>query len=73
MVKKPIYYFDPKKNALLIKQRQISFEEIITILETNGAVDIVDHPHPERYPAQKMYVVEVNHYMYLVPFDKSRK
>ena len=65
---KPVYNFNPEKNAWLIEMRGISFEEIITVLESKGAIDIVEHPNLSKYPHQKMYIVELHDYVYLVPF-----
>ena len=72
MKSKIIYYFDPKKNALLANKRGISFEEVISILEKTGPIDVVSHPNTERYPKQKMYVIEIDSYIYLVPFIKEK-
>ncbi len=68
-----IFDFDPEKNAQLIKERCISFEEIISILEGVGPLDIIEHPNPSKYSHQKMYVLEVNEYIYLVPFVEDDK
>jgi hypothetical protein len=66
-----IYDFDPEKNAKLIELRGISFEEIITALGTEKMLDIIIHPNPVKYPKQKMYVLELNDYVYLVPFIEN--
>lgn len=62
------YNFDPEKNQKLIKSRHISFEEVIAVLETKGPLDVLERPNAERYSHQKMYVVELYEYAYLVPF-----
>lgn len=67
MEDKIIYDFDPNKNAWLIENRHISFEEIITVLETIGPIDVLNHP-AEKYAHQKIYVIEIDDYAYLVPF-----
>lgn len=72
MKRKLIYCFDPQKNALLISKRGISFEEVISILEKHGPIDLINHPNIERYPKQKMYVIEIDLYIYLVPFVKEK-
>lgn len=72
MKSKSIYYFDPKKNALLIKERGVSFEEIIAILEEKGPIDVIHHPNKKKYPNQEIYVVEIDTYIYLVPFIKEK-
>ncbi len=64
----PIYIFSPAKNLKLINERNISFEEIISAIEDNQIVDILEHPNQEKYTDQKIYVVSVKEYVYLVPF-----
>ncbi|WP_232048144.1 hypothetical protein [Rickettsia conorii] len=31
-------------------------------------MDIIEHPNPNKYSKQKMYIVKFNEYAYLVPF-----
>ncbi len=64
----PIYVFSPEKNLTLIKERSISFEEIIAAIGNNQILDIVDHPNQKKYGNQKIYVIYVKKYVYLVPF-----
>jgi len=68
MQKTKIYNFDADKNVKLIETRNISFEEIIIALGTEKLLDIIIHPNKIKYPNQKMYVIELNEYVYLVPF-----
>lgn len=67
-MKKTTYEFSIEKNQWLINERHISFDEIVAALENEQALDIIDHPNNDKYSHQKMYVVEVNNYVYLVPF-----
>jgi uncharacterized DUF497 family protein len=62
------YTFSSDKNHKLIQERGISFEEMISSIEEGYLHDIVEHPYTQKYAHQKMYVVEVNRYIYLVPF-----
>ena len=62
------YTFDPQKNKKLIELRGISFEEIISILENKGPIDIVKNPSDKKYFHQRIYVIELHSYVYLVPF-----
>ena len=64
----PIYVFSPEKNLSLIKERIITFEEIIAAIGNNQILDIVDHPNQKKYGNQKIYVIYVKKYVYLVPF-----
>jgi uncharacterized DUF497 family protein len=66
------YNFDPEKNKKLIELRNISFEEIIVALESAGLLDVIMHPNAQKYPHQKMYVVALDGYAYLVPFVETK-
>jgi hypothetical protein len=62
------YRFSAEKNHKLIKERSISFEEVIAAIEEGWLLDIVEHPNAKLYPNQKMYIVQIENYIYLVPF-----
>ena len=57
-----------EKNEQLKAERNISFEEIVLAIEGDGLLDIVAHSNPGKYPNQRMFVVAVDDYAYLVPF-----
>ncbi len=61
------------KNEQLKKERDISFEDIVYYIEHGQLIAIIDHPNVEKYKHQKMYVVNVKNYVYLVPFVESDK
>jgi len=62
------YHFSAEKNQQLIRERGISFEEVIAAIEEGALLDILPHPNPARYPNQKIYVLNINNYVCLVPF-----
>lgn len=57
-----------EKNASLIQERGISFEEIVFHIENGDVLDLLEHPKRDRYPNQRLFVVNVDGYAYLVPF-----
>jgi len=61
------YAFDPQKNAWLIRERGISFEEIIALIEGSKLIQVLEHPNAERYPNQLLYEVDVDGYVHVVP------
>jgi len=63
-----IYTFSREKNLKLIEERNISFEEIIALIEDDQIVDILEHPNQKKYGNQKIYVISFRNYLYLVPF-----
>lgn len=68
----PIYFFSPEKNLTLVEERNISFDEVIAAIENDQILDIVEHPNKQKYGNQKMYVIWVKEYVYLVPFVINR-
>jgi len=66
-----LYNFDREKNKWLLKERQVSFEEVISLLDTVGPLDVIKHHNQKDYPNQKIYVVEIDEYIYLVPFVRK--
>ena len=58
----------PDKNDLLKSERGISFEDVTVAVEAGALLEVVPHPNPAKYPRQKIMVVEVTGYVYLVPF-----
>ena len=56
------------KNQILIAERGISFEQVVAAIEQGQALDVVDHPNQQKYPGQSIYIVDIDRYIYLVPF-----
>ncbi|NKQ37342.1 MAG: BrnT family toxin [Chloroflexi bacterium] len=65
------YDWNPEKNEKLKRERGISFEEIIFHIADGDEVDVYMHPNQARYPNQKIAVVIVEDYAYLVPYIES--
>ena len=65
-----VKYFDwdDAKNAKLRPERGIGFEEIVFHIERGDLLDILEHPNPDRYAGQRIFVVLRDEYVYLVPF-----
>jgi len=63
-------YFDwnEEKNKKLKRERNVSFEIIVSQIELGFLIDIVEHPTQKRYKSQSLYVVEYESCVYLVPF-----
>jgi hypothetical protein len=62
------YRWNHKKNEQLKGERNISFEEVVLAIEEAGLLDILRHSNPGKYPNQRVFVVAIEHYVYLVPF-----
>jgi uncharacterized DUF497 family protein len=68
-----VYTWNLEKNELLKKDRNISFEEIVLNIQLGNEVDIYDHPNIKSYPDQKISVVLIEGYAYLVPFVENKE
>ena len=67
-----LFEWDENKNETLKHSRHISFEDITFYIANDFVLDIVPHPNPVKYPNQRMFIVNVDNYAYLVPFiEKS--
>lgn len=63
--------WDKKKNDYLKKTRNISFEDVMSAIDKNKILDIVDHHNPKKHPNQKILIVEINSYAFLIPFVQN--
>ncbi len=63
-------YFDwsAEKNEQLKEERGISFEEVVIAVNGGGILDVLPHPQQKKYPNQRIFVIQINQYAYLVPF-----
>lgn len=66
-----IYNWSAAKNEMLVRERGISFERIVFEISIGNEVAMVMHPNQDRYPGQMISVVEVDDYVYLVPFVET--
>lgn len=72
MKRKQFHYdFSPEKNQALIREREVSFEDVIAAISDGGLLDLIDHPNASRYPHQKIYIIAIEGYAYLVPFVRE--
>ena len=62
------FRWDSDKNEQLVQERSISFEQITVAVESGGLLQVVQHPNVAKYPRQKIMVVGIDGYAYLVPF-----
>jgi uncharacterized DUF497 family protein len=57
--------WSPEKNEILKAKRGISFEEIALLIESGHILGIEENPGR---PNQKIYVLEIENYAFIVPF-----
>lgn len=66
-----LFGWDSDKNERLKRERGVSFEDVVFHIERGDLLDILEHPNQERYQGQRILVVLIEDYAYLVPFVES--
>jgi hypothetical protein len=63
-------YFDwsAEKNEQLKMERGVSFEDIVVAINEGKILDILMHKNQKKYPGQRLFVIQIDHYAYTVPF-----
>ncbi|PIS31118.1 MAG: toxin [Candidatus Marinimicrobia bacterium CG08_land_8_20_14_0_20_45_22] len=65
--------WNKEENQWLKKERNISFEIIVSCLEEGKMLDIIAHTNSEKYPNQFIFIIEYENYAYLVPFIEDEE
>lgn len=61
-----------QKNTSLKAERDICFEDIKSAVEDGRVLEDSEHLNQERYPGQRMLIVEVNDYAYSAPYVEDK-
>jgi len=61
------------KNTWLKVNRSICFQDIYQAILLDQVIDIIKHPNKQKYPSQKIIIVNIAGYIYLVPFVEDEK
>lgn len=69
---KPLRW-NAEKNLELQSARGVSFEEVAHCLEHDRVLDVRRHPNTRKYGHQRIFVVEIADYVYLVPFVEDEE
>lgn len=67
------FSWNVEKNRLLKSERNVSFEEVVFYIERGNVLDIVEHPNQTKYQGQRIFIVNINDYAYLVPFVEDER
>ena len=63
------FFFDEAKNEKLFQLRGVTFQMAIEAIEEKGVLLNFSHPNQEKYPNQKVLVININDYAYCVPYE----
>lgn len=60
------------KNRFLGQARGVNFEDVIFHIQNGDVLDVIKHPNATKYPEQKIIVINIEGYVYLVPYVKKK-
>lgn len=65
--------WNDKKNLFLQRERGVCFEDVVVCLINNKVFDTIKHPNKEKYPNQQIFIIDIEDYIYLVPFVENER
>jgi hypothetical protein len=60
------------KNNWLRAVRGVVFDDVLFHIQAGDLLDVIEHGVPRKYPGQRIFVVAVDGYVYLVPFVETK-
>ncbi len=65
--------WDTEKSLKLKESRGICFEDIVFYIEKGDILDDYLHPNQKQYPTQRIMVIGISNYAYLVPYVEDEE
>ena len=61
------------KNKQLMQKRNISFEIVVVCIKNGYILDKIKYPNYKKYPHQFVYIIEIDEYVYAIPFVEDNE
>lgn len=69
-----LFDWNKEKNQQLKERHGICFDEIAPLLKKDDDVlAVIPNPNQLKYPYQKIFIVKINGYAYLIPFIEDNE
>jgi len=70
-----VFDWSDEKDSQLRKERGIGFDDIVFHIASGDLIGVVPHPNADKYPNQEIMYIDIDNYVYLVPFveEEGRK
>jgi uncharacterized DUF497 family protein len=63
-----VFRWDNEKNELLKDSRGVCFEQVVVLMAREDVLETIEHPNQDKYPGQKIAILRIEDYVYLVPY-----
>ena len=64
------FNWNNEKNQILKQERAVSFEEVVFLIQSGQIIDVLENPVRTN---QKLYILSINDYAYVVPFVEKNE
>jgi uncharacterized DUF497 family protein len=68
-----LFEWNDEKNELLKQDRGVTFEDIVYHITHDGLLDTIEHPNLVSYAGQRIFIVNIEGYAWIVPFVEDEK
>ena len=68
-----VFRWDNEKNERLKKNRGVSFEQVVILMEREDVLETIEHPNQNKYTGQKIAIVRIDDYAYVVPYVQENE
>lgn len=65
------FNWNEEKNGKLKRERNVSFENVVYAIEHDGLLDTIDNPNEAKYSHQRVFIVRISDYVFVVPFVEN--
>ena len=65
------FRLESRKERRADRRTRHSFERVVQHIESERVLDVIKHPNSSKYPNQRMFILEIDNYAYLVPFVEN--
>ena len=53
--------------------QKVDFNDVMVAINRGNILDIVHHPQRKKYPNQRIFIIQINQYAYLVPLIEDEE
>lgn len=64
--------WNTEKSLALKMSRGVCFEDVVFYIERGDILDVYQHPNQQTYPGQRIMVICIANYAYLVPYVEDK-
>lgn len=68
-----VFNWSAEKNEILIRDRGVSFEDAVFHIQAGGLLDDIVHHNTLDYAEQRIFIVLIGAYVYLVPYVEDEE